>query len=117
MSVSPFVTALRSLNHVHLVEGFSKELIIAYDTMKLPRIEKRIKAMNSSFDNNVTTAKATNEFATAEKLKELSEKIKEISDFSAKRYSGRVFKNESATKPELSTNLSANVQEKPAEAN
>lgn len=117
MSTSPFVTALRSLNYSHVVENFSGDLVNAYDTMKLPRIEKRIKAMNNSFDNQVKVAKVTNEFAASNSIKELTEKIKEIRDFSAVRYSGRVFKPDIIKKSEPLIDLSEPVKSQQENAN
>ena len=105
MSASPFITVLRSLNYNHLVEDFSDEIVQKYDSMKLPRIEIRLKAMSESFDNQVTAAKNINEYAKTDSLKALSEKIKQIVEFSDSQYENRAFKPETVeTTDEIQTN-------------
>ena len=97
MSATPFITVLRSLNYNHLVEDFTDEIVTAYDSMKLPRIEIRLKAMSESFDNQLATAKNLNEYAKTDSLKILSEKIKQINEFSISQYENRAFKEEETT--------------------
>ena len=97
MSTSPFVTVMRSLNYTHIVEGFSDDLVEAYDSMKLPRIEIRLKAISESFDKQVETAKNINNFSKTDSIKQLSEKLNEINKFSETRYESRAFKPEPAS--------------------
>lgn len=94
MSSSPLVVVLRSLNYSHIVSDYADDLTNTYDSMKLPRIEKRIESISESLTKQIEVAKQINEYSKTDNLKQLQEKINEIIKFSAAKYENRKFKPE-----------------------
>ncbi|EAX97482.1 TolA protein, putative [Trichomonas vaginalis G3] len=93
-SSSPLIVVLRSLNYSHIVSDYAEDLTNTYDSMKLPRITKRLSSIAESLDKQTEAAKSINEFSKTNAIKDLQAKINEINKFSAAKFENRAFKAE-----------------------